>query len=241
MISGWTAIGPGDAQPLVLAAGKSQGRLVQAVLDLVPQGGPVKALFHRLVQRAAVADAGDPQAVGDVLVDRLGKGRRPLEDHAHLLPQFDHVGRAVEDLLAVHEDAAGGADVVDQVVHAVQAAQQGRLAAARGTDQGRDLVAGEVDGNILQGLAAAVEEAQVVHLDDRVSARPAWRNVSAVGRAATSILRTSGMLGGGLSIVGLMKLYSTTGTQPNYATFRLISFESEGSFASGSAGKSPGR
>ena len=160
--------GPGDAQTLVLAAGESQGRLVQPVLDLVPEGGPLQALFHRLVQRAAVADAGDPQAVGDVLIDRLGKGRRLLEDHAHLLPQLDHVGRAVEDLLAVDENAAGGADVVDQVVHAVQAAEQGRLAAARGTDQGRDLVAGKVEGDLLQGLAAAIEEAQIVHLHDRV-------------------------------------------------------------------------
>ena len=30
--------GPGDAQPLLLAAGQVQGRDVQPVLDLVPQG-----------------------------------------------------------------------------------------------------------------------------------------------------------------------------------------------------------
>ena len=94
MISGLHGHGPGDAQPLVLAAGESQGRLVQPVLDFVPEGRPAQALLHRLVQRAAVADAGDPQAVGHVLVDRLGERRRLLEDHAHPAPQLDHVQRA---------------------------------------------------------------------------------------------------------------------------------------------------
>ena len=144
--------GPGNAQTLVLAAGQPKGRLVQTVLDFVPKGRPLEAALHRLVQRAAVPDAADPQAVGDVLVDRLGEGRRPLEDHAHLLPQLDHVSSAIEDLLAIDENAAGGADVVDQVVHAVQAAEQGRLAAARRADQGRNLVAGEIDDDIVQGL-----------------------------------------------------------------------------------------
>ena len=32
--------GAGDAQPLLLAAGQVQGRVVQPVLDLVPQGRP---------------------------------------------------------------------------------------------------------------------------------------------------------------------------------------------------------
>ena len=57
------------------------------------------------------------------------------------------------DLLAVEEDAAGGAHVVDQVVHAVQAAQQGRFAAARGADQGGHLVAGKVHAMSLKAAA----------------------------------------------------------------------------------------
>ena len=57
--------------------------------------------LHDLVEHALLAHAGDPQPVGDVLVDRLGKRSRLLEHHAHLAAQLDHVQRPVEDLLAV--------------------------------------------------------------------------------------------------------------------------------------------
>ena len=46
---------PGDAQPLVLAAGEPQGRLVQPVLDLVPEGRAAEALLHGLVEHLPVA------------------------------------------------------------------------------------------------------------------------------------------------------------------------------------------
>src|SRR5208283_2666089 len=91
-----------------------------------------------------------------------------LKNHAYFAPQLDHVGRTIEDLLPVNENAARRADVVDQIVHAVQAAEQGRFAAARGTDQGGDLVTRKVDRDVLQRLAAAVVQTQVVHLHDHV-------------------------------------------------------------------------
>ena len=49
----------------------------------------------------------------------------------------DHVG--AEDVLAVDEDLAGDAHPLDEVVHAVEAAEQGGFAAARGPDDGGDL------------------------------------------------------------------------------------------------------
>ena len=94
-------------------------------------------------------------------------------------------------------------DVVDQVVHAVQAAEQGRLAAAGGPDEGRDLVPREVDGDVVQGLVAAVEEAQIRHLNDRVLPLGPGGSFGG-GATATSILRASGTTGVGSSIVNLI-------------------------------------
>ena len=127
--------GAGNAEPLMLAAGQSQGRLAQPIFDFVPQRRAFETRFHHLVEHRAVTDAGDPQAISDVLVDGLGKRCRPLEDHAHAAAQFDDVERRVGDVLAVQQNLAGRADIVDQVVHAIQAAQQGRLAAAGRSDQ----------------------------------------------------------------------------------------------------------
>ena len=42
------------------------------------------------------------------------------------------------DIVAAEMDLAFEAEAADQIVHAVQAAQHGALAAARGADEGRD-------------------------------------------------------------------------------------------------------
>ena len=61
-----------------------------------------------------------------------------------------------------------GALVRVEVVHAVEGAQQRRLAAARGADEGGDLLVRDVEVDVLQRLVPAVEEVQV---PDRVSLR----------------------------------------------------------------------
>ena len=45
----------GNAQALLLAAGKTQSALFQAVLDLVPEGGTLQGAFHQLVQLCPVS------------------------------------------------------------------------------------------------------------------------------------------------------------------------------------------
>ena len=42
--------GPGDAQPLLLAAGELERRLVQPVLHFVPQGGRVQGLLDLFLE-----------------------------------------------------------------------------------------------------------------------------------------------------------------------------------------------
>jgi hypothetical protein len=49
-------------------------------------------------------------------------------------------------------------------VHAVEAAQEGRLAAARRADQGRDLVSFDREIDALQGLKVTIVEIQRIDL-----------------------------------------------------------------------------
>ena len=71
-----------DAEPLRLPAGQPEARLVQAVLDLVPQRRLAQRALDDLVQLGLLALAVDARPVGDVVVDGLGERVRLLEDHA---------------------------------------------------------------------------------------------------------------------------------------------------------------
>ena len=55
-------------------------------------------------------------------------------------------------------DRAFDADVVNQVVHAVEAAEQGGFAAAGRADEGGDDLLAERERNVLQRLARAVKQ-----------------------------------------------------------------------------------
>ena len=79
------------------------------------------------------------RAVGDVVEDGLGERIRLLEDHADAPAQRDHVDARAVDVLAVEEQLPAGAAAGDQVVHAVDGAQQRALAAAARADDGRHL------------------------------------------------------------------------------------------------------
>src|SRR5207247_7546091 len=121
---------------LLLPAGESQGALVQAVLRLVPEGGSTQAALDRNVEGRARAGAEDPGAVGDVVVNRLRERVRLLEHHADALAELGHVDGAVVHVAPADQDPARDPHVVYQIVHAVEAAPERRLAPARGPGEG---------------------------------------------------------------------------------------------------------
>jgi hypothetical protein len=110
--------------------------------------------------------AAHAQAVGDVLVDRLGKRVGLLEDHRDAHAHLDRIDVPVDDVHAVgiKQDLALVAHVRVEVVHAVEAAQEGRLAAARRADQGGDLVLLDRKVDALQGLEVAIVEVERIDL-----------------------------------------------------------------------------
>src|SRR6476646_7362664 len=80
---------PGDAQPLLLAAGQRQPRLLELVLDLVPDCGPPQTLLDEPVEIALEPVQSRPE--GDVVVDRFRERVRFLEDHPDPPPDLDRV------------------------------------------------------------------------------------------------------------------------------------------------------
>ena len=68
--------------------------------------------------------------------------------------------------IAVEADVAGRSARGVQIVQPVDAAQQGRFAAARGADQGRHLALGNAHVDVEQGLLLAVPEIELDDLDD---------------------------------------------------------------------------
>ncbi len=99
--------------------------------------------------------------VGDVVVDGFGKGVGFLKDHAHLGPQRHHIDIFIVDVLLVDGDLAGHAAAVDGVVHAVQAADEGGLAAAGRPDHGDHFVAADIEGDILDGVLVAIVDIDI--------------------------------------------------------------------------------
>ena len=61
----------------------------------------------------------------------------------------------------MEEHLALGAGAGNQIVHAVQTAQQGALAAARGADKGRYVVSSEIQVHFEEGLEVTVVEIEV--------------------------------------------------------------------------------
>ncbi len=153
--------GARNAEALLLAARHAQGALVQAVLDLVPDGRAAQGSFHDLIQLRFIADTVGARAVGDVVVDGHGEGVRLLEHHADAAAQDGDLHLVLVDVHAVEPDIARDAAARHKVVHAVQGLQKGGLAAAGGADERGDLPLAHVQRDTFQRLEVAVPEVQV--------------------------------------------------------------------------------
>src|SRR5215213_3758016 len=156
-----------DAEPLLLAAGHAEGVCLQPVLDLVPQRRARQRPLHDVVHVALHTE--HARAEGDVVVDRLGERIRLLEHHPDPFSHLDGIHVLPVQVLAVVEHAALHPCPGNEVVHAVQAADQCGLAAAGRPDQSRDLVAADVEGDLAHRGLAAVAHADVVESEDRLA------------------------------------------------------------------------
>jgi len=158
----------GDAQLLLLLQGQLGGLAPEPVLERVPQQHGAQGLLDDLLlatpphARAAVVQAVAEQ---DVVADGDGQGVGALEHHAHLLAHLDQLHRRVVDVARHHLDAALDAHVTQALIDAVDAAQQGGLAAPGGADQGGDQALADRQVHLVQGLEGAVPEVEPLGAD----------------------------------------------------------------------------
>ena len=166
--------GARDAQALLLAAGKAVGAFMQLVLHFVPQGGSFQAALHCFIQFRAAVAARHAEGEDDVFINAFGERVVFLEDHAHPLAQGDDFHARVVQAGAVYADVPFMAHFRDQVVHAVDVAEQGGFPAAGGADKGRHLVGFKGHAYVEENLLVSVMEAEVLYLDDGIVVCGGW-------------------------------------------------------------------
>src|SRR5262249_26807461 len=127
---------PRDAEALLLSTRKTQCRSLQTIFHFGPQRCVLQGLFDTSLQlRTAARHTIDPQAINDVVEDRLGKRVRLLKHHADATTQLDDVGAGRVNVAIVNHYLATDARRGNDVVHAIERAQESRLAAARWTNE----------------------------------------------------------------------------------------------------------
>ena len=98
------------------------------------------------------------QRVGDVVEDRHRKRVGLLEDHRHAPAQLGDVQRV--DVAVVEHQRAGPLRGRGELGQAVERAQERRLAAARGADEGEHLALADRQRDLAHGELAAVGDRQ---------------------------------------------------------------------------------
>ena len=154
---GRTARARRDAEALLLATGELAPEGGEAVAHLVPQAGLHEHLLHELTAvGGAHLRAGKAQAGEHVVLDgHGGEGVGLLEDHADLLAHLGGAHLRPVDVVAVQEHPAAELGPGHDLVHAVQDAQERRLATAGRPDEGRHLGALHRKAHPLQDEVAA--------------------------------------------------------------------------------------
>ena len=160
--------GASDAQTLLLAAGQCKRAVAQAIFHFVPEGGLPEGTLHCLVHVALITVYLEPE--GHVVVDGLGERVRTLEHHADAGANLCGVNRIGVEVGFLEEDFAFDSGARDEIVHAVEAAQQSALSTAGRPDESRNRVS--VDGHVYVSESAEglVVEAEVIDLEN-------WRRV----------------------------------------------------------------
>jgi hypothetical protein len=130
------------------------------VLHLVPQRRPAQRMLHALADTALEAVEAQPKRdiVKDAHRERIGL----LEHHADVAPHDDGVDVLAVDVLAEEIDVAFQLEPLDQVVHAVETAQNGALAAAGRTDEAGDLALLDRHVAVADGKEVSIQD--LLHL-----------------------------------------------------------------------------
>ena len=96
---------------MLLATGRPNAEWCAGDPDFLPERGPAQGILHHAVELCARRAGVDARSVRHVVIDRLRKRIRALEDHAHALPQLHAVDAGRENALPVEAYVAGVARI----------------------------------------------------------------------------------------------------------------------------------
>ncbi|MNN67448.1 hypothetical protein D3C81_1830820 [compost metagenome] len=94
-----------------------------------------------------------------------------MEHHTYLLAEAHHIGAGAVDVHTLYIHISGYPDIVDQVIHPVQGAEEGGFAAAGRADQGVDGVFLDIQVDIMKGVIITVKQIQVAYRYFRLHGR----------------------------------------------------------------------
>lgn len=146
-----------DAETLLLAAGKSECGFMETVFQFVPDCCLAKALFNDFIKIGFLGDAFESRTVSNVVINALRERVRLLEYHAYMTAENDRIDFGV-CIDAGEKDIPFYAAARNEVVHAVQRAQECGFAAAGWSDESGNLILFNAQVDVLQCLESAVVE-----------------------------------------------------------------------------------
>ena len=166
---------------------------MEAVFYFVPERRATEAPLAHFFQHTPVALAVDAEGIDHVFEDAHRKRVGLLEHHAHPLAKLDHIDRGAVDRIAAEEDIAGHMRVAQEIVEAIDGAEQRRLAATARADQRGDFILGNPHRDFMERLLRPVPEAEVVHFQHglffrEAAVKPRWER-SCPGRWPRAGLR----------------------------------------------------
>ncbi len=103
---------------------------------------------------------------GYVFIDCKRKRIRPLKYHADFSSKFDYI--YIFKTLVVDPYFTINMDIFQEIIHAVKAAQQRRLAAAGGAYQCRYCLLGDAEINVLEPVKRPIVKVQILCLKRKI-------------------------------------------------------------------------
>jgi hypothetical protein len=104
-------------------------------------------------------------AIGNVFIDRLGKGVGLLEHHANTGAQLHHIHAIGMDILSIQLNKPGYLGCSNRVIHAIEAAKESRLPAPGRADESGDVIGRDINRNSVDCLVLTVEHTDITSAD----------------------------------------------------------------------------
>src|SRR6266571_5175471 len=137
---------------------------MKLILYLIPNGRLTQATFYQFSQSGAMCHTIDTRPHRHIVkYAASGQDIRLLEDHTDMLTHMPWLDRPGVDVEAINQHGAGHASIWHLLVHAIEAADEGRLAAARRPNHRGDRLRLDREIDIKERLLPSIPGIQMLY------------------------------------------------------------------------------